>query len=149
MRPLVLDTNLYVEAARDRTKAKDLARFSSAVLPVLYLHAVVGQELLAGARGEDGRASIRRWLLRPFERRRRILVPSWGAWKRSGQLVSKLVERGKLSPGGFSRSFMNDALIAASLGEIGAVLITRNERDFSLLAEVESFLFRTPWPEAR
>lgn len=146
MRPLLLDTNLYIEAARDPKKAEDLARFSSAALPALHLHAVVAEELLAGARGADGRERIHAWLVRPFERRDRLVVPSWRAWRRAGEMLSELVERGTLSPGGFSRSFMNDALIAASLRESGAVLVTRNVADFERLAEVEPFAFEAPWP---
>lgn len=149
MRPLVLDTNLYVEAARDPMKAQELARFSSTALPFLHLHAVVAQELLAGARGADGRKRIHAWLIRPFERRDRVLVPLWRAWRRAGEMLSELVERGTVSPGGFSRSFMNDALIAASLREHGAVLVTRNTSDFARLAEVESFAFEAPWPTPR
>lgn len=148
MRRFVLDTNLYVEAARSRERAADLARFSSAALPFLHLHAVVAQELLAGARGEKGRRRIREWLVDPFDRRDRVVVPTWRAWKRSGEMISELVEEGRLSPGGFSRSFTNDALIAASLRDTGAVLVTSNERDFSLLAEVEAFEYEAPWPEA-
>ncbi len=146
MRPLVLDTNLYVDAARDREKAAELERFSSAALPLLHLHAVVAQELLAGAWAEEGRQRIHEWLIAPFERRDRVLVPARRAWMRSGELISELVERGRLSPGGFSRSFTNDALIAASLRDSGAVLVTRNERDFSLLSEVEEFAYEGPWP---
>jgi predicted nucleic acid-binding protein len=146
VRPVVLDAHLYVEAARDPTRAAELASFSSAALPFLHLHAVVAQELLAGARGADGRERIQAWLIHPFERRNRLMVPSWRAWRRAGEMLSELVDRGTLSPGGFSRSFMNDALIAASLRDRGAILVTGNSRDFSRLSQVESFTFETPWP---
>lgn len=148
MRPLVLDTNLYIEAARDPRRADELSRFSSAVLPFLHLHAVVVQELLAGARGAEGRERLHQWLVHPFERRKRVLVPTLRAWKRAGEMISELVEAGSLSPGGFSPSFTNDALIAASLRDHGAILVTRNERDFALLSEVEDFDYEAPWPSA-
>jgi predicted nucleic acid-binding protein len=52
-----------------------------------------------------------------------------------------------MSPGGFSRSFMNDCLIAASSAEAGFVIVTRNERDFGLIRDVEPALrFVPPWP---
>lgn len=146
MRPLLLDTHLYIEAARDPRKAEELLRFSSAALPFLYLHAVVAQELLAGALGAEGRKHVQDWLIHPFERRRRLLVPEWRSWKRAGEMVSELVEDGTLSPGGFSRSFMNDALLAASLRESGGILITGNARDFGRLLKVEDFVFERPWP---
>ncbi|MFW6200827.1 MAG: type II toxin-antitoxin system VapC family toxin, partial [Gemmatimonadota bacterium] len=112
----------------------------------LHLHAVVAQELLAGALGREGRRRIHDWLIEPFDRRDRVVVPDRRAWSRSGEMISELVELGDLGPGGFSRSFTNDALIAASLREVGAILITRNVRDFTLLSRVESFSFEAPWP---
>lgn len=148
MKRYVLDTNLYIEAARDRTKAEELKAFSSAFLPFLFLHAVVAQELLAGAISAEARGEIERSLISPFERRDRLVVPTWRAWIRSGDIIAELVRLKVLSPGGFSRSFINDALLAASLRESGHVLITRNVGDFKRLARVERFQFIEPWPKA-
>lgn len=113
MRPYILDTNLYIAAARSEERAGDLANFTSAALPALYLHSVVVQELLAGAVSGTGKREIIRSVIKPFEKRGRILVPSYRAWKRSGEIVCELVVQHEMSAGGFSRSFMNDALIAA------------------------------------
>jgi predicted nucleic acid-binding protein len=143
----VLDTNLYIEASRDPGKAEELKAFSSAFLPFLSLHAVVAQELLAGAISEEVEDEIERSLISPFERRDRLIVPSWRAWVRSGELIAELVRQRILSPGGFGRSFINDALLAASLRESGHVLITRNTGDFERLARVERFQFVDPWPK--
>jgi predicted nucleic acid-binding protein len=142
----VLDSNLYIEAARDPTKASALAEFSLGSLPRILLHAVVVQEVLAGAVNESARRAIYRDLVRPFERRRRLLTPSYGSWRRSGEMVASMVDRGLLTAGGIPRSFMNDALIAASCREEGVVLITRNRRDFERIQLVESFQFEDPWP---
>jgi predicted nucleic acid-binding protein len=144
----VLDTNLYIEGARNRTKAEELKAFSSAFLPFLSLHAVVAQELLAGAISAEAKEEIERSLIAPFERRDRLIIPTWRAWLRSGEIIAELVRQKALSPGGFSRSFINDALLAASLRESGHVLITRNVGDFQLLARVERFQFTDPWPKA-
>jgi predicted nucleic acid-binding protein len=75
-----------------------------------------------------------------------MLTPGYGSWRRSGEIVAELVDRGDLSVGGIPRSFTNDALIAASCREEGVVLVTRNRRDFERLQRVEQFQFEDPWP---
>ena len=146
MTRFVLDSNLYIEAARDPTKASALAEFALGSLPRILLHAVVVQEMLAGAVSESARRDIYRDLVRPFERRRRLLTPSYGSWRRSGEIVAALIHRGELTAGGIPRSFTNDALIAASCREEGTVLITRNRRDFARIQLVEPVQFEDPWP---
>jgi predicted nucleic acid-binding protein len=145
----VLDTQLYFEAARDPEKAEALAKFSAAFLPSLLLHAIVVQEILAGAVSKRWRREIERGLVGPFERRGRVVVPGYRAWKRSGEVVADLVARKKISPGGLRRSFMNDVLLAASCRESGLILITRNAGDFELIAKEEPLRFTKPWPTAR
>lgn len=142
----VLDTNLYVAATRDRAAAEGMAEFLAAHLPETWFHATVGQELMVGCTSATARRQVREAYIRPFESRGRILLPSLGAWLRSGELVGRLVERKVLSPGGFSRSFLNDALLAASCREQGATLVTSNVRDFARLQTVERFEFVEPWP---
>ena len=147
MRRYVLDTNLFIEAARDTTKAEELAAFSDSFLPQLHLHAVVVQELLAGATNPGWRRDIDRGLIGPYERRGRILTPSYRAWKRSGEVLAELMQANKLSPSGPGRSFRNDVILATSCREEGVSLITRNLKDFALIAEVEPVRFVAPWPK--
>lgn len=142
----VLDTNLYIAANRDRMAAEALAGFYAANLPVTYLHATVAQELMLGALDATGRRQVREAYLRHFETRGRLIVPSYRTWVRSGELVATLVQRGVLSPGGFTRSFLNDAVLAASCREHGLTLLTSNTKDFARLRQVERFAFETPWP---
>jgi predicted nucleic acid-binding protein len=142
----VLDTNLYVAANRDRDAAEALVTFYAANLPSTYLHATVAQELLVGGLNAAARRQVRDAYLRPFESRGRLIVPSYQAWIRSGELVALLVQRGDLSRGGFTRSFLNDALLAASCREHGLTLVTANTRDFTRLRQVERFEFVAPWP---
>ncbi|MDZ4862257.1 MAG: type II toxin-antitoxin system VapC family toxin [Gemmatimonadota bacterium] len=142
----VLDTNIYVAANRDRKAAEALIGFYSANLPATYLHATVAQELMLGGVAAEGRRQVRDAYLRPFEARGRLVVPSCQAWVRSGELVSLLIQRRVISPGGFTRSFLSDALLAASCREEGLTLITANTRDFARLRLVERFEFVAPWP---
>ena len=107
----VIDTNVYVAADRDLAWAEELERFSTAYLPFIHFHAVVAQELLAGAIDQRREKLVEDSLVQPFERRRRLLVPSFAAWKGAGRVLSQLVQRKLMSPGGFKRSFLNDCLL--------------------------------------
>jgi len=144
----VLDSNVYIEAARSALKAEELVSFSSSFLPQLYFHAVVAQELLAGATNSEWRREIERGIVGPFERRGRLVTPTFKAWKRSGEIIADLIERRRLSPGGVPRSFLNDVLLAVSCREAGLTLVTNNTADFELIAEVEPVRFGLPWPKA-
>lgn len=143
----ILDSSLYIEASRDADRAAQLAEFSVRFLPRIFLHGVVVQELLAGAANAAARRTVERELVRPFQRRGRLLVPSFAAWQRSGEIVGRLVEKRRLSRTGVPRSFLNDTLIAASCREHGVTVITRNQRDFEKIREVVAFGFDAPWPE--
>ena len=143
----VIDTNVYVAADRDVEWAKQLERFSTAYLPFVHFHAVVAQELLAGAIDQRREKLVDESLIHPFERRGRLLAPSFAAWKAAGRVLSQLVQRKLMSPGGFKRSFLNDCVLAASCREVGATLITLNREDFELIRGVLRFEFIEPWPE--
>jgi predicted nucleic acid-binding protein len=142
----VLDTNIFVQADRDRAWAEELVAFYGAFLPVTFLHAVVVQELLLGAVDARRGRALYEGYVAPFEARGRVVTPSYTSWRRSGEVVAALVQRRRLSPGGFGRSFLNDVLLAVSCREAGAVLITSNGSDFSRIRAVEAFRFVPPWP---
>lgn len=146
MRKYVLDTNLYIAADRSEPKAEELIQFYSAFLPFTYLHATVAQELLAGA--VDGRRGrkIQESYISPFERRDRLLTPTYRTWKRSGEVIAALVQEKVISPGGFRKSFLNDVLLAVSCREFGMTLVTMNQNDFERIREIERFEFVPPWP---
>jgi len=142
----VLDTNIFVQADRDQTWAEQLVAFYAAFLPVTFLHAVVVQELLLGAVDARRGRALYEGYVAPFEARRRVVTPSYSSWRRSGEVVAALVQRRRLSPGGFGRSFLNDVLLAVSCREAGVVLITTNVTDFTRIRAVEPFRFVRPWP---
>ena len=143
----VIDTNLYMEVDRDLARAEELERFSTAYLPFIHFHAVVAQELLAGAIDRRREKLVEESLIQPFERRGRVLTPSFAAWKAAGRILSQLVQRKLMSPGGFKRSFLNDCVLAASCREVGATLVTLNRDDFRIIEKVMRFEFTEPWPE--
>ncbi|MBI2361440.1 MAG: PIN domain-containing protein, partial [Deltaproteobacteria bacterium] len=135
----VLDANVYIAADRDPSFAEELDRFTSAYLPSIHLHGVVAQELLAGAIDRRREALVEESLVLPFERRGRLITPSFRAWKSAGRIMTQLVQRKLMSPGGFKRSFPNDCVLAASCREAGLTLITLNREDFDLIRKVHPF----------
>lgn len=146
MTKYVLDTNIFIRADRDRAWAEELVAYYTAFLPVTFLHAVVVQELLLGALDARRGRALYDGYVAPFEARGRVVTPSYASWRRSGEVVAALVQRRRLSPGGFGRSFLNDVLLAVSCREAGVVLITTNVSDFSRIRDVEPFRFVPPWP---
>lgn len=145
----VIDTNLYVEAITTDEGNEALATFQRRFAPFLFQHSTVAQEILAGAADEAGYRAYHKDWVEPFADLGRIITPGHGAWMRAALIMTRLVQRRKMSPGGFSRSFLNDCLIAAGARDHGFVVVTRNTDDFELIRQVEPrFEYRPPWPEA-
>jgi predicted nucleic acid-binding protein len=142
-RRYTVDTNLYIDAMRTAEANAALVAFHAAYAPFEHLSAVVVQELRAGVRGRAA-ARLEAAVIAPFERRGRLVQPSYAAWKESGRVLAALV-----APNGWStvaRSFVNDVLLAMSCRESGIVLVTNNLRDCMRIAAVRPFDFVPPWP---
>jgi predicted nucleic acid-binding protein len=147
LRKFVLDTNCFIDAARDPTVRAAFARFCEAAAPGLYLSAVVAAELRAGEPDARGRRRLETQVLEPYRRRGRILTPSTRSWEALGDVLSTLGEREGLQPHQTPRSFVFDILIAQSCREAGAVLVSRNDRDLTRIAKVTPFEFEAPFPD--
>ena len=144
----IVDTNLYVEAITTDEGNAALAAFQRRCAPFLFQHSTIGQEILAGARNEADYREYRDDWVAPFEDLGRVITPGHTTWMRAALIVARLVERGRLSPGGFGRSFLNDCLIAASARDYGFILVTRNIGDFALIGQVERGIrYQPPLPE--
>lgn len=146
MSKYVLDTNVYIAAGRDPTFGHALQQFTAENLPSIHLHAVVVQEILAGAVDAQRERFTNRTLITPFERRGRVLTPTYRDWRRAGEIMARLVQRRLLSPGGFTRSFPHDCVLAASCRAAGVTLISNNLRDFEVIQKVEPVEVVPPWP---
>lgn len=147
MKKYVLDTNLYVHAARDITWWMAVRDFLDRNMPGLYLHATVAGELLAGSCTPKLERDTQRNLIAPFEATGRVITPSLNAWKRAGPMLARLVRGRSFSPNGVPRSMFNDCVIAVSAREHGVTIVTDNLRDFELIATVAQVDFIAPWPD--
>jgi predicted nucleic acid-binding protein len=141
-----LDTNLYVDAARDPAARAALAGFTEAFAPRLYLAAIVAQELRAGVRPPDERR-IERDVIGPFLRCGRVFAPAFADWMAAGDVMRRLAAAGGPPVAEMSRSLVNDILLAISCRAHGVRLVTRNARDFARIAPfVPGFAHDAPWP---
>jgi predicted nucleic acid-binding protein len=144
-RKFVLDTQIFINAFRDRAAAETLQEFHRGFAPSEYFSVIVAQEILAGTAAGD-RKAIERHLLSPFERTGRVITPSAAAWHRSGDALAAMAKQEGLELTRVSKAFANDVLLAASCREAGCVLITENTRDFSRIRRFVEFEFIPPWP---
>jgi predicted nucleic acid-binding protein len=145
-RKYTLDTNLFIDALRDRDTNAQLIQFHAAFAPFEYLSAVVVQELRSGVKAGRYLRALERHVLNPFIRRYRLITPSFAAWQRSGDILRELARQDGLVLSNLRKSFANDVLLAVSCREAGVILVTDNLEDFSRIRRVFAFDFTAPWP---
>lgn len=147
MRKYVLDTNCYIDAARDPAKLAALGEFTTWAVPHLYLSSVVGAELRVGVRSSRERRRLERLVLGPFVRRGRLITPGTAAWDALGLTLATLRSSTGLDPALATRAFAFDVLLAYSAREVGAVVVTSNGRDMERIRTVFMFEFVPPYPD--
>jgi predicted nucleic acid-binding protein len=142
----VVDTQLFIDAFRDRAANEALQQFHHGFARFEYLSAIVAQELRAGVRRPADRTALETNVLAIFARANRTIAPSAASWHRSGDLLSAMARREGLQVDRVSKAFANDLLLALSCREAGCVLVTANRRDFERIRRFVSFEFIAPWP---
>ena len=141
-----LDTNIFIDAFRDRAAEAALLAFLERALPVTFMSAVVMQELAAGARTREQVRELARSVFKPFERRGQVFAPATAAFVSSGRLLAAVAEREGWEAIDENPSLLNDALLASSCRERGITLIT-NDGDFDrLLPFLGKWRHVRPWP---
>lgn len=141
-----LDTNIFIDAFRDRTAEAALLAFLRRALPLTFMSAVVMQELAAGVRTREQAREMERSVFRPFERRGRVFAPAIAAFVNSGRLLAAVAEREGWEAIYENPSLLNDALLASSCRERGITLIT-NDGDFDrFLPFLRGWRHVKPWP---
>lgn len=142
-----LDTNVYIEALRNRAELMELKAFLRDAGGRVVVNAVVAMELHAGARTEEDVADLRA-LIGAYRERGLLLRPGLDAFLQAGRVLAALRLPTRVAAGG--TSIVADALLAASCREAGVVLVTRNAHDFvRIQRQLRGFRFVAPWPPRR
>jgi predicted nucleic acid-binding protein len=131
----VPDTSFLVEHFRKETLQEaflDLTRYYH-----LSFSSVVLMELRAGAFDPKEQK-----LIDQIERNFTVLSVNERQWSVCGEIMMKL-RRDKKIDRERIKGLLADILIAVSVRDTGAVLITKNEKDFKLIREVYDFKYVT------
>ena len=133
----VADTNVYVAAATDAAFRERFEGFIRANGP-LVVSAVVVAEVLLGIADVTQHAAAVQALIAGTT----VAAPETTDWPRAARAVARL--RGEAVTK--SRSFWNDALLAAQCARMGATLVTHNLPDFRRLRPVLGIRAAAPFP---
>jgi len=132
---LILDTSIYIPFINQGIAhpALDLPQRQ----PILYMSAVVVEELYAGALDAPSGKLIDK-LFDAFASLGRLIAPDSADWQKTGKIVAKLGQKY-----GFEQKFLSrlthDILIALTARRIGAMVVTGNTRDFIRIREFVDF----------
>lgn len=133
MERVIFDSDLYI----DWIEAGLHEELFLARSFIRYMSTVVLLELQAGAMAPATAEAVGA-LYKTFSRTGRLLPPSPDTFWRAGSALRILQQRHGFD---LRRRYrlVNDCLIALSSRQIGATLMTRNERDFRLIQRVTPF----------
>ena len=143
----VLDTNVYIAAARQPETRAQLAHFMGARTRHIFLSTVVVHELAVGARNHADREYLRSALAEPFRRAARLLETDAAVWTEAAIIVDALSESGMAREQLRQASFRFDILLAASCRRVGATLITANVSDFAAINAVRGVRYLNRFPD--
>ena len=136
-RKVLIDTNVYIDIFNDGAHA----RLQSPFEYVVFLAHPVLHELWLGAKGRREVNHLTN-LQAEFVRLKRLVLPTVMTLVSIGEACHRLRSSGKLDP--VRPALYNDVCIAALARQVGATLITRNIRDFTVIRTVLDFDFEEP-----
>jgi predicted nucleic acid-binding protein len=133
------DTNIYVGAANDPAFADQFAAFRSTT-DLLPVSTVVLAELALGYPQRE----MQERMMQALTTGSPALTPTGSDWLRAAQALAQL--GGELVTK--SRSFWNDAILAAQCERLEVALITRNATDFRRLSRILRTKVVSPFPKS-
>jgi len=129
----ILDTSFLVEHFRKGTVYDTFLNLNR--LYHITFSSVVLMELLSGAYD-----SKEQKLIEQIKNNFTVISVTERQWYIAGNIMLKLRKDKKVDPLRI-KSLIADILIAISARDIGAILVTKNERDFKLIREVSDFKY--------
>ena len=140
MAKVLFDASVYIQAWRE--KRNDLVVSRAWRGAFVYLSAVVGCELLRGARDRAMQGTIKR-LWKDLASSRRLILPQAQDWYDAGVVLAKIGAKYSYETIGQTR-LVHDTLVALSARRHGITVITLNIADFERIAEFRRFSFLSP-----
>lgn len=134
----ILDTSVYLSYLRRDGEIRDLGFLLRPT--ILYMSSVVFAELYAGAKDQATVRLLER-LYRTFERLDRVITPDKQVWFDAAGVLRQLGLRQGFEATGLAR-LTHDVLIGLTARKLGAVVFTRNRRDFERIRELRDFQLR-------
>jgi predicted nucleic acid-binding protein len=134
----IIDTSIYLSFLKQGGQIADLGFLLRPTL--LYMSSVVFAELFAGAKDHPTRNALRT-LFRTFDRLNRVVTPDKQVWFDTAEVLQQLGARHGFEETGLAR-LSHDVLISLSARKVGAVVFTRNRRDFERIREIRHFELR-------
>ena len=126
-----------------------MEKFVHMAAPWLYLSTVVAAELRAGTKSARDLHKLENAVLKPYAKRGRVVTPSAAAWDTLGRTLAWLVKNEGIVLRTTPKSFIFDILLAYTCRELGATLVSSNDRDLQRIRRVFSFEFSAPYPDLR
>jgi predicted nucleic acid-binding protein len=134
---VLLDTSVYIPFLNRGISIPSLE--DTPGMPLLYMSAVVMEELYAGA---YDRFTIRLLdkIFHAFDRTNRLIIPNKADWQETGKVIARIGRMGRL-PRPVLVRLTHDTLIALAARRVGAVLYTKNIKDFQKIQVHVPFRF--------
>lgn len=137
--PFLADTNVYIAAAHDPVFAARFEDFRLSTDP-LTVSTVVLSELMLGS----DRVDVQEKIVRALTAGVPAQTPTGDDWLRAASAIAQL--GGELVAK--SRSFWNDAILAAQCERLGVTIVTANTADFRRLGRYVGAGFVAPFPRS-
>ncbi len=133
----VADTNVYVTATNDPRFREQFEAFVREQGPLTVSSVVVAEVLIGLAHPERHEDAVRAMVAGTT-----LTAPTVDDWISAGSAFAKLGGDAVTK----TRSFWNDALLAAQCARLGATLVTRNRSDFKRLSRHLPVRTASPFP---
>lgn len=127
---ILFDSNIYIDLFRGEL---DIDRYKATVEDAaIYYSIVVLHEVLRGSKDQQEVQAIYSWL---DEFHDAMVVPTSLHWLQAANLIRLLV-KGSAKNKRTLNLLQNDLLIAFAAAQTGATLVTKNRKDFELIAKL-------------
>ncbi len=127
-RKVVFDTCVYIDIFNDGFNTDQINWFQN----ITFLAYPVFHELIIGARNKKESNLLQDWAA-TFSSLGRLIIPDHATIFAIGKVCQAMRQKGKLDP--VMPKHYNDISIALLARQIGATVVTKNKKDFSLISK--------------